>query len=130
MSRARNFASDEQNRKGHHTRDALCAELSHELLSVRQFSACKCISTCLRDLFILRRALRTAHADGSNDVAFVHDGHATLKRVKSGKAVIVNRPLFTMSSNSFVGFLNVAEVRALPIETFAPATKLPSSRTK
>jgi hypothetical protein len=25
-------------------------------------------------------------------VAFVHDGHATLKRVKSGKAVIVNRP--------------------------------------
>src|SRR5438874_2374719 len=41
---------------------------------------------------------------------------------------MVKRPLLIASSKSFVGFLKIADVRALPMETFAPAAKLSSGR--
>lgn len=37
------------------------------------------------------------------------------------------RPFLMISSKARVGFLNSAAVRALPIEMFAPAAKVPSS---
>ena len=43
---------------------------------------------------------------------------------------MVKRPLLMISSKSFVAFLKIAEVRALPTETFAPAAKLVSGRVK
>jgi hypothetical protein len=48
---------------------------------------------------------------------------------ESGKATIAVRPFLMMSSNAFVGRLNKAAVRALPMEMLAPAANVPSSRS-
>src|SRR5712675_1234256 len=57
-------------------------------------------------------------------------GTPPCKGVKSGSAVMVKRPLLIEFSKNDVGFLKIAAVCALPMETFAPAEKLSSGRTK
>jgi len=73
------------------------------------------------------RFFAAAATDGPNDLAPDHNRTPPCNGVKSGNAVIVKRPLLMVSSKSFVGFLKIAEVRALPMDTLAPAAKLSSA---
>src|SRR5712691_3482203 len=50
--------------------------------------------------------------------------------VKSFRATIEVRPFLMMSSKTFVGFLKMADVRAFPMEMFAPAANVLSRRSR
>ena len=71
-----------------------------------------------------------ADADRADDWPSTSIGTPPCSGVKSSSATIGVRPLPMMSSKTLVGFLNSAAVRALPIEIFAPAAKVPSRRSR